>query len=316
MATGRNLLGVQPTAKLRWVYYNAEDPLDEIKARVHAILRAFNIPQSELVGQLFIQSGRDSDLNLATGEQGDIVEPAFAMIGGFIRYYGCDGITLDPLANMHDSPETNELMRRLGRRLSRLADEYNCSIEIVHHTRKLNGFAATVEDSRGGSALIGAVRCARVLNPMEPAEAAKFGLSTHIDHFRIEPAGKNNLARPSEKAEWYIRSAVQIGNGDWIAIVNPWDVPDPFEGITPDHARQVQIAIEAMDNPPRESAQARDWVGHTVATVLGLDANTSKARIKALIGTWIASGVLQVETLKDPRQGRDVTCVVVGPNRM
>ncbi len=318
MATGRNLLGVQPESKLKVVYFNAEDPLDEIKARVHAICQAHGISQMELVGQLFVQSGRDNEINLATGDPGEVVDAVFSMVDGFLRFYGVDVIVLDPLANMHDSPETNELFRKISKRLSRLADARNCAIEIVHHTRKLNGMAASVEDSRGGSALIGAVRTARVLNPMEPEEATRFGLETYIDHFRIEMAGKNNLARPADKAEWYERYAVKIGNGDYIAVVKPWSPPDPFDGVTKEHARQVQQAIQKMDPPPRESVQAADWVGVTVASVLGANVRDAaeKARVKQIVKTWLSSGVLEVSTHHDQTRNRDYPVVVVGSNQM
>lgn len=320
MATGRNLLGVQPKQKLRVVYHNAEDPLDEIKARVGAICQAFKIPQKELVGQLFIQSGRDSDINLAKGQQGEIIETAFQMISGFLHFYGVDLIVLDPLANMHSSPESNELMAALGKRLSRLADERNCSIEIVHHTRKLNERTshATVDDARGGSALIGAVRAARVLNAMEADEAIKFGLKTHMDHFRIEPGGKNNLSRPSDKAIWFERSAVPMPNGDYVAVVRSWEVPDPFEGITPELVRKVQQAFQSSTVAQRESVQSADWAGHMVAYALGVDAGVpaEKAKIRNLIKTWVTSDVLRIERVMDKRQGRETPAIVCGDNRM
>lgn len=317
MATGRNLLGVNVPQKLKVVYFNAEDPLDEIKARVAAICTAYRIEQSELVGQLFVASGRDQELNLATGEQGDIIEAAFQMISGFIRYFGVDAVILDPLANMHDSPETNELMRRLGKRLSRLADDRNCAIDIVHHTRKLNGNEATVEDSRGGSALIGAVRAARVLNPMSADEAARFGLTTHIDHFRIEAAGKNNLARPAERAEWFRREGILIPNGDYVAVVRRWEVPDPFDGITPELTRKVQQAIKDSTKDLRENPQSSDWVGGTIAYALDLKITdpTHKARIKALVRQWVQTDVLRIEKMHDKRAGRETSIIVVGENR-
>jgi phage/plasmid primase-like uncharacterized protein len=316
MATGRALLGVPPRARLKVVYFNAEDPLDEIKARVVAICQHYGIPQSELVGRLFVQSGRDQDILLAHGPDGDLVEPAFQMITGFARYYGIDVVILDPLANMHDCEETNEVYRRLGKRLSRAADAENCSIKIVHHTRKLNGFAATVEDSRGGSALIGAVRVARVLNPMTAEEAGKLGVESYMDFFRIEPAGKNNLARPAEKAQWFERQGVQIGNGDWVAIVKPWQPPDPFEGIGKADGRAVRARIAGMDPPPRESAQSPDWAGVVVAEVLGIDltATAGKKRAKQILQQWIATDVLRVERQPDRRQGREISVVVAGDN--
>lgn len=321
MATGRPLLGVAVPQRLKVIYFNAEDPLDEIKARVAAICIAFKIDQSELVGQLFVASGRDQELNLAQGEAGDLIEAAFQMVSGFVRYYGVDAVILDPLANMHDSPETNELMRRLGRRLSRLAEERNCAIEIVHHTRKLNGNEATVEDSRGGSALIGAVRAARVLNPMSAEEATRFGLPTHIDHFKIEAAGKSNLARSAEKAEWFERFGVLLPNGDWVASLRRWDVPDPFEGITPELTRKVQQAVaEAAQkgHGVRENVQSGEWVGHIVAYALDLKVTdaASKARIKSLIRQWIATDILRIDEAHDKRAGRKTSIVVVGENRV
>ena len=42
-----------------------------------------------------------------------------------------------------------------------VAQETNCAIDLVHHSRKPNGTAVGIEDARGASAAIGAVRAAR-----------------------------------------------------------------------------------------------------------------------------------------------------------
>lgn len=316
MATGKPILGITPEKNLRVGYINIEDPLDEIKARVVALCKAYRIDQRELSGRLFIQSGRDADIKLATGAEGNIVEAMFQMISGFVRYNHLDVLIIDPLANAHDSDETNEVYRKLGRRLSMLADECNMAIHIVHHTRKLNGFAANVEDSRGGSALVGAVRVARALNPMSNEEAEKYGLATGIDHFRVEPAGKNNLARPSDKAEWFERFGVQLTNGDWVAAVKTWQVPNPFDGVTPEHVQRVQRMIRVSDIEWRESVQANDWVGKLVAEVLDVDLEEAgaKRKIKVVLAEWIKNDVLRVETRRDKGKGRDVQIVVCGDN--
>jgi len=218
---------------------------------------------------------------------------------------------------MTEAPETNDVFRRLGKRISHMADKLDCSVELVHHTRKLNGNEATVEDSRGGSALIGAVRAGRVLNPMTSDEAVKAGLETHIDHFRIEAAGKNNLSRGDERSTWLHRVDVEIANGEHVAAVAPWDWPDAFDGVTPDDAARVQGAIAAMtDDPPRHSVQSAKWAGFVVARVMDLDPEdkTAEARIKSLLKGWIRSGVLAVEKAKDTRNGRETSVVVAGPN--
>jgi phage/plasmid primase-like uncharacterized protein len=315
MATGRNLLGVEVKEKLRVIYFNAEDPLIELQLRVAAICLRFGINQLELVGRLFLQSGRDNEIILATGDPGEIIEAAFNKIEGFVKFHGVDVVILDPLANMHESEEDNRTYRKLGKRLSRMADAYHLACHLVHHTKKLNGMSATVEDSRGGSALIGAVRVARAINPMEPDEAARFGLATHIDHFRIEAAGKNNLARPADKAEWFVREGVALPNGDFCAVVTQWTPPDPFEGIGLEHAKRVQVRL--MDAEPgdwRESPQANNWIGILVGEVCEIDPTdkAGKARLKGIVRQWITNGILAVDHITDKRNGRQVPIIIKG----
>jgi hypothetical protein len=53
----------------------------------------------------------------------------------------------------------------------------------------------------------------------------------------------------------------------------------------------------------RAHDQAKNWVGHAVAEVLGLDVRNTedKAMIKAEIKIWLASGRLKVVTVKDDK---------------
>lgn len=317
MATARPILGITPEERVRVIYFNAEDPKEEIDRRVLAICQHHGIDQEELPGWLWTASGRDEELILAVGEAGDIVEPVFDLMGAFAREVEPAVFAFDPLANMTESPETNDVFRRLGKRLSRFADAHDCSVEIVHHTRKLNGKEAEIEDSRGGGALIGAVRAGRVLNPMTQAEAANAGLDTHIDHFRIEAAGKNNLARPSPHASWFRRVDIRLANGDQVASVEPWSWPDAFNGVSAADARRVQLAIDAMaDDPPRESSQSKQWAGHVVARVLGLDLDdkAAESQVKSMLRAWIKSRALEVVQVRDSRNGRDVKAIMCGPN--
>ena len=58
----------------------------------------------------------------------------------------------------------------------------------------------------------------------------------------------------------------------------------------------------------RESAQAKDWAGIAVARTLGLDATNKahKAKIAALLKTWISTGMLAVvEGLDAKREKRN-----------
>lgn len=316
MATGREILGIKPSGICKVVYFNAEDPKDEIDRRVLAICQDHGIPQQELVGQLFTASGRDQELILSKGDDGAIVEPVFELMERYAEAENIDVFAFDPLANMTEAPETNDAFRRLGKRLSLMADRLNASIELVHHTRKLNGGEASVEDSRGGSALVGAVRAGRALNPMSPEEAAKAGMETHIDHFRIEAAGKNNLSRSAPHSTWYRRVSVDLPNGDSVASIQPWQWPDAFDGISQKDALRVWGMVSTANPVARYSSQSTNWVGKIVADVLGLDLEDKnhRSRVNTMLGTWIKTGVLAIEEQPDSRTGRDVKIVIAGPN--
>src|ERR1700678_4295766 len=67
-----------------------------------------------------------------------------------------------------------------------IADVTGCAIELVHHTRKTGGADVTVEDGRGGSALLAKVRSGRVINVMSDAEASKAGVKNRRFFFRVE----------------------------------------------------------------------------------------------------------------------------------
>jgi hypothetical protein len=108
-------------------------------------------------------------------------------------------------------------------------------------------------------------------------------------------------------------ASIPLGNGsggpaddqDYVGVVTPWQWPDTFAGITVADLRAVQARVAA--GRWRANAQAKDWVGHAVAFVLGLDASnkTHIAKIKAMLKQWIATGALVVvEGMDDKRKLR------------
>ena len=66
MCTTRNLLGEQPLERCKAWYHNAEESLDEIYRRIAAICQHYKIDQSELVGWLFVTSGIEMPIKIAT----------------------------------------------------------------------------------------------------------------------------------------------------------------------------------------------------------------------------------------------------------
>ena len=101
-------------------------------------------------------------------------------------------------------------------------------------------------------------------------------------------------------------------DGDHVGVVVAWKWPDPMAGMSVHDLIRVRRAIDAADEPLRKSVQAMDWVGHCIAEALGLDAGkpSDKARIKAMVKTWIASGALVESTTRC--NSKDVPIVMVG----
>ena len=190
------------------------------------------------------------------------------------------------------------------------------SVEIVHHTRKTNNQDVTIESSRGGSSLVNGVRYGRFLVPMDVDTGVKSGVDNHLNYFRVED-GKNNLT-PPDKARWFEKSAEQLANSDFVAVVKPWKYPDAFDGITKEMARKVQILLDRADPPKRENLRASDWAGKIVADVCELDVNNKshKSKITTIIKTWLDTNVLQIFEEHDARTGRNVKCLRSGDNHL
>ena len=315
-ATGKGFLGVTPKKPYKVIYYNSEDPIDELQRRTLAVLQHFEIDQSEIENQLFLASGRDVDLVLAEGMDGVIKEDSFETIERYCVDNEIDILILDPLANMTSgSPESNEVFKDLGKRLSQLADKCQLAIEIIHHTRKLNGRESNVEDARGGSSLVAAVRSAKSLSPMDKETGLKLDLD-HTNYFSLND-GKANL-RPLDKQIWYEKLPTELPNGDQVAIIQPWEWPDVFSGVTKELARACQLKLDEAVQKYRFHSQSSQWAGIAVAEVLDLDIKKKpdKNKVLQIIKGWIQTDVLRIDEEHCTRQGRNVKIVLSGENTL
>ena len=70
-----------------------------------------------------------------------------------------------------------------------------------------------MEDGRGAVALLNAVRPACVLNAMAEEEAKKAGVRDSRRRYFKVADGKNNLALPVEKLDWFRSASIDLGNG-------------------------------------------------------------------------------------------------------
>ena len=321
MASGHNLIGVEPAGRLRIWLWNGEDPREEIERRIAATSMQFNLTEADFEGHLFVDSGRDTEITIGQMREAGaaVMAPVVDAVVKTIRENRIDVVIIDPFVSSHRVTENdNNAIDLVAKTWARIADQTNTSIELVHHSRKIGNGEVTVEDARGASAMITAARAARVLNRMSKEEAEKAGVEQHRRYFRVDD-GKANLAPPAEEREWYELKSIFLGNGvdafdpgDNVGVVGRWKWPNPL-----DHVESVKdlaaVQQKISGGEWRANDQATDWAGLAVAEVLGLDIKEPAVRhsVKRLLRTWVANGVLKEEERKDATR-RSRKYIIVG----
>ena len=325
LATGRNLLGVEPEERCRVAIWNGEDPFDELDRRISAIARRYSISAADLNGCLFVESGRQMPITLGSlvSKLGATIdEQVLQDIVADLKAKRVDVLIIDPFVSSHRVPENdNNGMDAIVKAWCRIAELADCAIELVHHSKKTYGEEVSVEDSRGASAVMAAVRSARTINTMTKAEADQAGVKNRRLYFKCEN-GKSNMGPPPADADWFELSPESLGNNtllagagdnsDMVAVVVPWTWPDLLAAVTPEHAMRILAEVRAGEW--KDSPRSPDWVGRAVAKVLGLDlkATRDNAVVKAWIKEALATGSLVKETRKDEKTRKERVFIVVG----
>lgn len=313
IASGRPLLGIAPNERTGVWVLNLEDPADEMERRIAAAAQHHGLGQDDIAGRLFVDAGRDQPMTVAAQTRNgvEINVPIVDRIAAEIGAKDIGVLIVDPFVACHAVPENdNGAINAVLALWRHIADATHCCILLVHHVRKPNGEEMTADSIRGGSAIIGAVRTARVLNPMSEAEAAKLGIEPEQRrrYVRIDDA-KNNLAPPASRASWLQLVSVELGNGgigegDKVGVCAPWSPPDAWDGVTGDHLLRAHKFLSEYGPQPSDIRNER-WFGHTVIEILGLTPGAAaEAKTKAVLKGWMQSGALKEDKISDKKHGR------------
>jgi hypothetical protein len=317
IATGRPLLGITPSERTKVWYWNGEDPQEEIQRRVHAVLQHHHVPKEEVEGWLFVGSGRDRDLVLASQDRHgtSVCEPDVQAIIKFARAEAIGVIIIDPFVSTHRVAENdNSALDRVAKAWARVAEEAQCAIGIVHHTRKPNGQAITVDDARGASALLAAARHGRTLEVMSAADADQWGIERDLrrSFVRIE-SGKANLRPSARERDWLQLVGVFLPNGDEVQAVQPWSTPT--EAVPLSQAEKDRVLHHLRQPCPtsdvgwRENAQSRAWAGNAVMDALGLSSHLGIHRAKRELERLLQAG--DIIAVNRPFGGKGKTAMFI-----
>jgi hypothetical protein len=309
-ASGTELLHDKPRKPLRVWIYNLEDDELEIRRRLAAAFRHFGLSQ-DVLDNVRINSGRSRRFQIVkTGQHGEfIAQPDYRLVIDELKREGIDIFFVDPYLRSHGVSENeNEAQDEVMRLYAQIAEEANCGIVLVHHTKK-GGASGDMESLRGGSTQGGGARAAYTLAPMAADEALKLGVPEALrrTYVRIDDA-KNNMAPPSANAEWLHLESVRLGNGDAdyplgdnVQVAAKWTPPDAWEGFTGSDETAALARIGAgLDDGERYSARAQDkdrWAGAVL-----VDMGRSDAQAKEMIAAWLRRGLLELKDYMSEKQ--------------
>jgi AAA domain len=287
-------------------YLSGEDPRIEIDRRVAAHCQQHQVDLKSLPGRLYVDDRLTFEMVIAAspkpGAAVKLNDGVLAVFEAAIVKDQIDAVILDPFIGFHTVPENdNGGIDAVVRRLSVIAYRANCGVEILHHVRK--PFAGqgqlAVEDARGASALINAVRSARVINRMSlrESEQAKIAETERRNYLRLD-LGKANM-RPPEQATWFRLASAQIANGDHVQALIPWRFPALFDGVTVEDTDWLRDLVRLK--PYRADSRSDQWLGIEIARRFKLNVNDKAdcIRINKMIGVWLANSVIDKQDRRD-----------------
>jgi hypothetical protein len=322
LATGRPLLGQDVPKRSRVWLFNLEDDLIELRRRVTAAMIHYKIKPEDIGDRLLID-GEKSLVITKTDQQGTKINaPVVDALVEAIQALEIDVLIVDPFVSSHDASENdNGAMDKVMKQgWIPVARQGGCSVNLCHHTTKVDAGTATAMSGRGGGAVVNAGRSAQVLNPMSLDEAKAAGLESPAGYFSASN-DKENLTPQTRLRDWYKMESVSLGNGgtgnlsvlrsDSIGVVTRWDWPTNASFTEDVTAEQLQaIKNRLIIGEHRKDAQSKDWAGYVVGDVLGLGSSKDtmkshdRRRITRMLDMWIEGGELEVYTATVDRHKR------------
>jgi hypothetical protein len=245
LASGNSLLGEQiwGSGPLASLYINAEDSGIEMRRRALAFCQQHHIT---VLDRLYI-AGTD-DLRVRglsflrpAGQNSSVLDQAgLEHLDNLLASLRPDLVVIDPLIALCGGGNVNDnaAMALVMREIKRLAIKFNCSILIVHHTRK-GGEPGSAEAISGASAIKDLARCARMPVTMTTAEMGVFHVlpSERLQHFKLVDA-KSNLALHSDET-WYKLESQELPNAG-----APYPHGDRVQAVV-----RVQLSVQPGGSP-------------------------------------------------------------------
>jgi hypothetical protein len=188
-------------------------------------------------------TGREKQIKIGVETQNGcrIAKPIIDALIKAVRDQQIDVVIIDPFVSSHSIRENDNVNidRVIKEGWVHVAEEGNCGVDLVHHTRKGTGGDISAADARGATAIVNAARDVRVFNPMSADEAKTYDVGLDVwRYFRIE-SDKANMAARGGVTPWRYLESVGLDNAadgrpsDDVGVVIAWEPPTD----TPEQAK-------------------------------------------------------------------------------
>ena len=320
MASGRELCGQHVFRRARILLISLEDDEREIKRRIVAVLKHYDLPQSMLKGWLIFCTPRlmfkiaETDEKKRIRIQGQL-ENQIRQTIEFYRDSGMpfDLISLDPFVKMHSLEENDSGdMNYVCDILAKLSIDYSVAIDSPHHVHKGQIEPGNADAGRGSTGIRDAARLVYTLCSMSESEAETFGVLPDQRRFfvRLDPA-KVNIAAPPAKATWFKLIGVPIGNstsdypsGDTVQVAEPWTPPTPWDVSSEVLNRILDDIAKGMEDGRRYSNAPAATDRQAWNVVQKYCPDKAEGLCRQIISAWLESGLLYPDDYDDPLQRR------------
>ena len=326
LATGNDFLGEHIFQRVNVACLNLEDPIDELDRRLAALMIRHRVDETEVDGRFFMHSGETRKVVMASlsADGYSVVHPDEAALIGELKAHEIGMIIVDPFAESHTLEEnSNPQMVSAAAAWRRVARAADCAVLLVHHVRK--GAVMDIDSARGAKALTDSARVGMLMSGMSPEDAESFGIkdAERGRYVRLDDA-KANLAPKASKARWFELERVDLENatqdypnGDHVAAIVSWQPPSLWASHTGDDLNAVLDKIAMGPKPDifyapsrRGRANAR-WVGQVLIDMLEVE----DGQAKQMVAKWLETGLLKVESFRDPETRKQVDGVVVDDSK-
>lgn len=322
LASGKQLLHDAVYGKHKVCLINYEDDKLELQRRTIAAMATHGITQNDIEDRMLMFGNGELDLKIAYSERGKsatINTEAIEAIKDYLKAQKVSVLIIDPFVSCHGVEENdNGAIDLVVKAWGKIANDCNMAVALVHHSGKTKDDVSAA-NARGASSFLAALRSCIVLNHMSDKEAQEQGLDNRLSYISIED-GKANYSPRSPNKKWVELKGFELGNGDYVGVVKPYEYLTPIDTIEADELIECRRAI-SRNGGMRDDVRSHDWIGKHIALNLGfiqsLNENMDvklKADMKKIISDWESKRYIRRTEGKDLKGMKRTFMIVVTPD--